>query len=232
MDPTQIHYFLTLTRTLSFTRAAEACHVTQPVLTKSIQRLEKELGGPLLLQERAMTQLTALGRAMLPLLTQTHNAAEHAKEHAAAMKRQTASPLRLGFAPGVPAAPFLPLFEQLAAHLPGFELSLANADSAELCDAMLEGTLDAAVVTGEAALPKRLHRWTLFTDQAALLILPGHVVLVAAAGRPCGQRTFSSNSHAHRNGVVPRCHSLQRRQGRQRASTQCRLITASLRFRD
>ena len=50
MDLTQIRYFLALARTLNFTRAAEACNVTQPALTRSIQRLEEELGGPLLLR--------------------------------------------------------------------------------------------------------------------------------------------------------------------------------------
>lgn len=99
MDLTQIRHFLALARTLNFTRAAEACNVTQPAPAKSIQRLEEELGGPLLLRERALTQLTPLGRAMLPLLEQTHAAAERAKEHAAGLKLQASCPLRVGFAP-------------------------------------------------------------------------------------------------------------------------------------
>ena len=36
MDLVQIRYFLALARTLNFTRAAEACNVSQPALTKSI----------------------------------------------------------------------------------------------------------------------------------------------------------------------------------------------------
>jgi len=181
MDLTQIRYFLSLARTLNFTRAAEACNVTQPALTKSIQRLEEELGGPLLLRERSLTQLTPLGQAMLPLLEQTHAAAERAKEHAAGMKRQTSSPLRVGLASDVPTLPFLPVLEELAARLPGFELSLADAGSAALCEALLHGTLDAAVVTGHAALPDRLNRWPLFTDAAVLMMPPGHALDTADA---------------------------------------------------
>jgi DNA-binding transcriptional LysR family regulator len=63
-------------------------------LTKSIQRLEDELGGPLLLRERSLTQLTRLGRSVLPLLQQTYDAAQRAKEHAARLMRATSSPLR------------------------------------------------------------------------------------------------------------------------------------------
>ncbi len=181
MDLTQIRHFLSLAHTLNLTRAAEACHVTQPALTKSIQRLEEELGGPLLLRERALTQLTPLGATMLPLLEQAHAAAERAKKHAAGMRLQTASPLRVGFAPDVPAAAFMPLFEELAAWLPGFELSLVDTGSARLCEALLHGALDAAVVTGGAVLPGRLNRWTLFTNRAALMMPPGHALAAADA---------------------------------------------------
>jgi len=52
MELTQVHYFLTLCRTLNFTRAAEQCNVTQPAFTRSIQKLEGEFGGPLLFRER------------------------------------------------------------------------------------------------------------------------------------------------------------------------------------
>ena len=67
MELFQVRYFLAWLRTLNFTRAAEACGVSQPALTRAIQRLEEELGGPLLHRERNLTQLSALGRAMLPL---------------------------------------------------------------------------------------------------------------------------------------------------------------------
>ena len=176
MDLTQIRYFLTLARTLNFTRAAEACNVTQPALTKSIQRLEDELGGPLLLRERLLTQLTPLGQAMLPLLEQTYAASERVKEHAASLKRDLSSPLRLGLALDVPTGPFAPLFGELARHLPGFELTMRDAPRADLAEALLHGTLDAALVTGGTALPDRLNRWPLFADAPVLVMLPGHAL--------------------------------------------------------
>ena len=39
-----VRYFLALTERLSFTSAAERCHVTQPTLSAGIVRLEDELG--------------------------------------------------------------------------------------------------------------------------------------------------------------------------------------------
>ena len=176
MDLTQIRYFLALSRTLNFTRAAEGCNVTQPALTKSIQRLEDELGGPLLLRERSLTQLTPLGQAMLPLLEQTFTAAERAQDHAANMRHQASSPLRVGLTPGVPMQPFVPVLQELARKLPNFRLTLDDADSAGLCEALLRGTRDAALVTGAAGLPERVNRWPLFADAAVLVMPPGHVL--------------------------------------------------------
>src|SRR5262245_27053446 len=70
MELHQIHYFVALSRSLNFTRAAERCNITQPALIKAIQRLEGELGGELIYWERQFTKLTALGKLVLPRLEQ------------------------------------------------------------------------------------------------------------------------------------------------------------------
>ena len=60
MELQQIRYFLALARLLNFTRAAEQCNVTQPALTRAIQKLELELGGILIHREHQLTQLSDL----------------------------------------------------------------------------------------------------------------------------------------------------------------------------
>jgi DNA-binding transcriptional LysR family regulator len=41
MEMHQVRYFLAMARSLNFTRAAEECNVTQPSLTRAIQKLEE-----------------------------------------------------------------------------------------------------------------------------------------------------------------------------------------------
>ena len=82
MELHQIRYFLAVASTLNFTRAAEQCNVTQPALTKGVQKLEQELGGPLIYRERQLTQLTDLGKEVLPMLERTLASAETARRRA------------------------------------------------------------------------------------------------------------------------------------------------------
>ena len=79
MEMHQVRYFLAVARTRNFTRAAEECNVSQPSLTRAIQKLEGELGGPLFRREHSLSHLTDLGRIMLPHLEQTYAAAQAAK---------------------------------------------------------------------------------------------------------------------------------------------------------
>ncbi len=130
MDLTQIRYFLTLARTLNFTRAAEACNVTQPALTKSIQRLEEELGGPLLLRERSHTQLTSLGDAMLPLLQRTYDAAQAAQTGAASFRTQDVARLRLGLGAWIKPSVLAPLIREVMQRIPALvHLAAGGRDS-------------------------------------------------------------------------------------------------------
>ena len=72
MEMHQVRYFLAVSRTQNFTRAAEECNVTQPSLTRAIKQLEYELGGDLFFRERPASQLTELGQRMRPFL-QAHS---------------------------------------------------------------------------------------------------------------------------------------------------------------
>ncbi len=174
MDLTQIRYFLALARTLNFTRAAEACNVTQPALSKSIQRLEDEFGGPLLFREQSLTQLTELGRTMLPLLQQTWDAAEAAQLQAASFRRKDRAPLRIGLGPGAPASLLRPLVRELERRFKGLELSLSHGAAEVLNESLLHGRLDIALTGDPAALAERVHRWPLYADRVTVLMPRGH----------------------------------------------------------
>jgi DNA-binding transcriptional LysR family regulator len=174
MELHQVRYFLTLAQTLNFTRAAEACSVTQPALTRAIQRLEHELGGPLLYRERNLTQLTDLGRTVLPLLEQTYAAALAAKEQAAAFKRRDAAPLRIGLGASISAMLIAPVLRELETRIEGIDLVLRHATTEALVQELLNAQLDAALVVEPEKLTERLNRWPLLTERYVVVCALSH----------------------------------------------------------
>ncbi|WP_412474240.1 LysR family transcriptional regulator [Halobacteriovorax sp. YZS-1-1] len=60
-----IKYFITVSETLNVTRASEKIGISQPALSYAIKRLEKELGGDLLIRLKNGIQLTKLGEEFL-----------------------------------------------------------------------------------------------------------------------------------------------------------------------
>ena len=65
MDIKQIHYFLEVCRTGSFTSAAKRLYISAPGLVKSIEKLEEELGVNLFVRTRTGVCLTPSGNTLL-----------------------------------------------------------------------------------------------------------------------------------------------------------------------
>ncbi len=127
----------------SFTAAAKALHISQPALSRAMQKLEGELGAALFDRTAGRTVLTPLGRL----------AAEHARlvlsalDGLSAAVREADRAARVFRYGSVAPMPVWVLAPLLARALPGktVESRLADAD-APLVAALEEGTLDAAVL--------------------------------------------------------------------------------------
>ena len=65
MDIRQLQYLAALVREKHFTRAAQACHVTQPTLSGRIRQLEQELGVPIVERDQRYIGLTPEGERVL-----------------------------------------------------------------------------------------------------------------------------------------------------------------------
>ncbi|WP_225101941.1 LysR family transcriptional regulator [Streptomyces sp. CoH27] len=65
LDLRKIRYFLAVADEGNFTRAAASLHIAQPVLSRQIQTLERELGGPLFIRRPRSLELTPAGRELL-----------------------------------------------------------------------------------------------------------------------------------------------------------------------
>jgi DNA-binding transcriptional LysR family regulator len=181
MELSQVSYFITLARLLNFTRTAQECRISQPALTRSIQRLEAEIGGELLLRERAATQLTDLGRAMLPLFERVVNAAEIARLEARRLYRNERPALRLGMSPWLAFPLLAPVLTEVVTAISGTEFTVTVGSEEMLRESMLQGNLDILVAFRGDVFPERFDCWKLFTTVVTLIVPRGHALAAATA---------------------------------------------------
>ena len=145
MELHQVRYFVALARSMNFTRAAEQCNVTQPALTKAIQKLEYELGGPLVFRERQLTQLTDLGKLMLPMLDRSLSAVEAARSNAKEFKRKKVATLRVALTPSISASILMKPLAEVTRQVSGLQVDLVEVNSSNVFDGLLSGEIGVAL---------------------------------------------------------------------------------------
>ncbi|MCR8985601.1 LysR family transcriptional regulator [Brevibacillus laterosporus] len=64
MDIKQLHYFVTVSNHLSYSKAAQKLHISQPSLSNAIKNLEQEIGSPLLERNTRKVELTDAGKIL------------------------------------------------------------------------------------------------------------------------------------------------------------------------
>ena len=173
MELHQIKYFLTLCRELNFTRAAEACHVSQPALTKAIKSLEDEFGGELFRRERNNTHLTDLGQLVKPHLEQVLAATEAAQEQAVGFKSATKVPLKLGVMCTISPHVIVGFLRAIREKLPAVEPTIIERPGKQLLDDMMKGEMDVALL-GMPNLPERLDPIPLYRERYGIAFPKGH----------------------------------------------------------
>jgi DNA-binding transcriptional LysR family regulator len=174
MEMHQIRYFLGVSRTLNFTRAAEECNVSQPSLTRAIKLLEEELGGELFRRERNLSHLTDLGSRMLPLMQQCYDTAQGVRSLATAMKKGEIATLRVALSRTIDLALLIPFLSELMRAMNGLELKFLRGTADEIAEIMKQGDADLAISGPIGASWERLDARPLFSERFALIVNAEH----------------------------------------------------------
>ena len=174
MEMQQVRYFVALSSTLNFTRAAEQCNVSQPALTRAIQQLEHELGGPLFHRERGNTHLSELGRMMLPYLETVEEQARAARDQARAVKKLDQATLTIGTMCTIGPQLVSELMVRFQANHPNVEVRVIDAGAPEMLDKLEKGELEVAIVGVPQELPENLHQLPIFEERFVIVLPPNH----------------------------------------------------------
>ncbi len=173
----QLQYLKLLAEHASFSRAAEAAHVSQPALSSGVQELERILGAPVVERTRGNVQLTAVGAEAV--LARTEDLVEAARNAG----RPLSGRFRLGIIPTI--APFLlpAKLPALNAAYPALRLFIREDLTPRLIAGLKAGQLDAAVIALPYSAPGIDH--ARIGDDEILAAAPvGHRLAVPGAIHP------------------------------------------------
>lgn len=184
MEMQQVRYFVALAELRNFTRAAQACNVTQPAFSRAIQQLEHELGGPLVNRERGNLHLTELGRMMAPYLQTIAEQARTAKDLARANARLERGTLRIGAMCTIGAAVLTELVLRFRMAHPEIAVAMVEDEAPEMLERLDRGELEVAVVGIPEELPDHLHHLPIVEERFVVVLPPNHR-LVASAQVAC-----------------------------------------------
>jgi len=146
LEFSELDAFVVLANELHFRKASERLFLSQPALSKKIQRLEEKLKGALFVRSRRRVALTDAGKGFLPKAAKLLQDAEDALRETQAAMEGRAGTLRIGF--GIASLPeILPRtilrFRKL---YPEVELQMREMPSPTQASSLIESRLDAGIL--------------------------------------------------------------------------------------
>jgi len=171
MELDQLRYFLRVAGRGNFTRAAEDLGISQPALSRSIQKLEEELGQPVFERKTRSVSLTEAGVLLQSRAKQVLTIIEDAK--AEITDDGQSGRVRIGAIPTI-APYFLPdLLRQFSSEFPQAKLIVQENTTDVLLKSCTQGEIDLAIL----AMPvpaKYLEVEELFEEELLLILPPEH----------------------------------------------------------
>jgi DNA-binding transcriptional LysR family regulator len=174
MESHEVRYFLAVCKTRNFTKAAELCNVTQPALTRAVQKLESEMGGLLFSRERGNVHLTDLGRLLEPEFNEMIERGNRAKLAATRFLRLEGAQLNLGVMCTIGPLRFVGFLNKFRVMHPGIELTLIEGVPSRLSELLESGELDVAVMARPERFEEPLRAMPLYEEQFMVACAHAH----------------------------------------------------------
>lgn len=176
MDIRQLQYLVALAREKHFTRAAHACHVSQPTLSNRIRQLEQELGVPIVGRDQRFHGLTPDGErvlkwahAILDNWTALQQDIESLRDSGHTMRGR----LSIGVIPS--ALPMAALTAKVIhARHPGVELTMLSQSSIEILRNLEDFAIDVGLTYLDNEPVDGMRSETIYMERYGLVIRADH----------------------------------------------------------
>lgn len=172
---TDMQYLVALAEDTHFGRAAARCNVSQPALSAAIAKLESQLGFLLFERLNRGVMITPEGKALADEATKVLKQVGRIQELVEADKNQLLFSLNLGSDPSLGSYLLPQILLQFQHQDSQRQIYLYEADSAELKQQLLEGSLDALLLADNQPIKDCVLR-ELTTEPWQLLLPVGHIL--------------------------------------------------------
>lgn len=142
----QVRGFVAVAEELHFGRAAERLQITQPPLSRQIQKLERDIGVPLLDRNNRSVTLTRAGEVFLVEARRLLSIADAAMHSTRRVAQGFEGRLSLGFTAMAAVSVLSKVLAEADTYLPGVDIVLNELVSNSQFDALLAGDIDLALV--------------------------------------------------------------------------------------
>jgi DNA-binding transcriptional LysR family regulator len=178
MNLESLRNFEAVARHRSFVHAADVLHISQPALTRSIQTLEREVGGRLFDRRPHKVELTGFGSFVLERAQGLVSSKDQLYRDIEQFKGVESGKLYVGFGP-LPAETHAgPCVGRFLRNHPGINLRVALLATDEMADAVASGRIDVVIGEPQERAPHSdLVRTPLRKRAGLLFCRPGHPVL-------------------------------------------------------
>ena len=146
IDIHKLAVFASISRTGSFSRAAEQLFITQPTASQQLAQLEASLGVRLLDRGTRKVEMTPAGEALLPYAEQMLTLADRAVEAARAAAGLADRTLRLGVGHTLATYLLPELLRQYRERYPDRKVKIALGNTSELLEMVESGVAEVALV--------------------------------------------------------------------------------------
>lgn len=195
MEMHQVRYFLAAARELSFTRAAEACGVSQPALTTAIRKLEAKVEAPLFHRDGHRIVLTEVGQRLRPHFETIVQETEAVQSLARDFRLLNEVPIRFGVMSTIGPMRIAALLAAFRARAPGVEVAVRDAPPEGLVALLDAGEIDAAILNPLDGLADTLATELLYEEPYLAIFPPDRR---CDEGRPVTLRELSGEAYVDR----------------------------------
>ena len=157
MDIKLLQTFVHLSQSLHFSKTALAMHVSPSTLSRSIQRMEVELGANLLIRDNRSVVLTEAGLVFKEYAIQQIEQWEILKNTISKGTNELEGEINLYYSVTAAYSHLPPILERFRRNHPNVEIKLTTGDSAAAIEQITLHQVDFAITAYPDNFPSRMH---------------------------------------------------------------------------